>query len=239
MLSESESHVRELIEDRLAANAKEEILLYHYSVERKLKAAELFFQNVIDILPTFFQSATATSGSVEVPPGLLDLESTINNISAYIDAFFMSAKSTLDTFAHELRSLYGFSNHIGDLYFENALDLLRKHHFSTELNLYLISCNIRDSSWFQELNSYRRASAHESIIPIRPSIDIDVLDGQLTWKDPILKLPLNPAQKPPDFNGKNFKTIGKLIKDKLQKLIIDSYDKILIDIHSNRTRIVL
>jgi len=236
MLSETENQVRELIESKLTGTSKEEALLYHYSVERKLRAVELFFMNVKTATPVIFRSATSTSS--EVQPDPVYYEQTINNISANIDAFFMSSKSTLDTFAHELRNLYGFSGHSGDLYFENALDLLQRHNSNSELNSYLSSYNVRNQSWYQDLNSYRKASAHESIIPIRPSIDVDILAGELRCKAPILKLPLDPAQKPPRFNGKDFETTGNLIKESLQHLITGSYDKIILDINLNKTTIL-
>jgi len=147
----------------------------------------------------------------------------------------MSSKSTLDSFGHEIRSLYDLGGHKGDLYFENALDLLIAHHSGSNLNSYIISSNIRNNSWYQDLKAYRKASAHESIIQIKPSLDFDFLTGR--WKDIWLKLPLNPTQRPLNYDGKNFTDTGKKIKESLFKFIIESYDAVLNDVRNGKTKI--
>lgn len=146
MLSQNEIRVKELIGTRLTGNDQQELLLYHFSVVRKLRAAQIFYENVRTLIPKFvgiFTSATITlSASSTTPPpsgDLVDLDSLIDNASANIDAFFMSAKSTLDSFAHELRSLYGFGGHSGDIYFEDAVQLLSTNHSSSSLQTYFSS----------------------------------------------------------------------------------------------------
>lgn len=238
MLSENEKQLRELIEDKLIGSNKEETRLFHISVERKIEAMRLWFKNVEDLLPDIVTTiGTYTTGGHLETREPISLESTLNKISAYIDAFFMSAKSTLDTFAHEVRNLYGLNNHSGKLYFENAIDLLKRHHFDSELNSYLGVIDIENSIWFSDLNLYRRASAHESIIQVKPSLDLDFLSG--AWKNLILKLPIDPNQRPPVYNGKNFINTGKEINDKLNEFIIESYNKILNDIYNSKTKIIL
>lgn len=240
MLSDNAKKIGELIETKLLSPIKDEGLLYHYSVERKLKAVEIFYQNASDIFFTdFIQTAQTASTTGSSGNFVIDPESTFNRISAYIDAFFMSAKSTMDAFAHELRMLYDFRGHVGDIYFENALDLIRAHHTSSELNLYIDPLNIRGSQWYTDLNSYRKASAHESIIPIRPVVVYDILSGQMQFREASLKLPIDPTQKPHIYNGKNFTETGRLIKEQLHTFIVNCYEKIFIDINSNRTVIVL
>jgi len=240
MLSEDETSIITFIESNLLGNNREEARLYHYSVVRKLWAVRFWFQNVeMLIQPDLIlstQNITASGDAGLSSNYQTDSESTITKISSYIDAFFMSGKSTLDTFAHEVRNLYGFGGHSGDLYFENALDLLAQLHSNSELNNYLSSTNIRNLQWYQELKAYRHASTHESIIAIQPSVEMDFFTGK--WKPIILKLPLDPAQKPLQYNGKNFIETGKLIRDGLQKLLIQSYSKVIIDIRSNRTAII-
>lgn len=239
MLSNKENEVRLIIETRLSGSQLDEALLFHISVERKLESVKFWFQNIETILPDFDQITSLTytySAGEDVPTEkLTNLESTIIKVSAFIDAFFMSGKSTLDAFAHEIRSIYGFGGHSGNLYFENALDLLNSYHCDSELNLYLSSNNIINKKWFLELRSYRKASAHESIIPFRISFDLDTLTAQ--WKNIILKLPLDPTQRPFQYNGKNFIETGKLITDELNKLIVESYEKILNDINQGKTAI--
>lgn len=242
MLSESEKLIRELIETNLTGNLQVEIRLYHHSVVRKLEAVDLFYNNVEEITLNNLVFGTATSSSIGTPQNVyierVDLETIISKISANIDAFFMSAKSTLDTFVHELRAIYNFGGHTGDIYFNReAIVLLRTHHSSTELYLYLNSLNLQTLTWYNELNGYRHASAHESITPFSPSFDFDVLSGR--WKEPILKLPLNPHTIPPTFNSKNFKEVGKQIRDELFSLIINCYEKIKTDIELNRTVITI
>jgi hypothetical protein len=240
MLSLNENRVKELLETRLTGNHKEEALLYHSSVPRKLKAVQLFYNNITSFTPSFFTTATvSTSASPPNPPPsppLIDAASLIDDISAYIDAFFMSGKSTLDSFAHELRSLYQFTGLTGDLYFENALDQLSRNHSTSDLNAYFTSCNIRNLDWFKDLNNYRRACAHESIIPFRPSFDFDVTSGR--WLNPILKLPLNPGTYPPAYADKDFYQTGQSIKEGLNEFIINSYNHVLTDILDGRTRVL-
>ena len=242
MLSENEKQVKELIKAKLTGTNQEEARLFHISVERKLEAVRLWFQNVEALLP-YFAPATDTFSTgvhsetkepISLEPTLID---TINTMSAYIDAFFMSAKSTLDTFAHEVRNLYGLDNHSGDLYFENAIDLLKRHHSGSELDFYIEAIDIKNSIWFSDLKLYRKASTHESIIQIKPSVDLDFLSGE--WKNIILKLPIDPTQRPLAYNGKNFINTGKEIIDELTKFIIESYNKILNDINNGNTKIIL
>jgi len=132
MLSPNENRVKELLVTKLYGDHREEALLYHSSVPRKLKAVQLFYNNITSFIPSFFTTATvSTSASPPNPPPssqLIGAASLIDDISAYIDAFFMSGKSTLDSFAHELRSLCQFTGLTGDLYFENALDQLSRNH---------------------------------------------------------------------------------------------------------------
>jgi len=149
MLSQEEVQVKELIEGRTTGIDQEELLLYHFSVCRKLRATEIFYERVQNLIPTFvgiFTSTTVTlsGGSSSPPPrqDLVDLDSLIDNASSNIDAFFMSAKSTLDSFAHELRSLYGFGGHTGDLYIEEALRLLSLNHPTSFLQTYFVSLDI-------------------------------------------------------------------------------------------------
>jgi len=238
MLSENENRVKELIESGLTGNDKEEALLYHFSVGRKLKAVELFYNSTIASTPKFSTTATLSTSNSAPPPGqeLIDATSLIDDISAYIDAFFMIARSDLDSFAHELRSLYQFSGRAGNLYFENALDQLLSNHSSCSLNLYFTSSNVRNQDWFKELNGYRRACAHESIIPFRPSLDFDVASGR--WLEPILKLPDIPGSYPLVYSHKDFYQTGQSIKEGLSAFIISSYDNVLTDILNNRTKIV-
>jgi hypothetical protein len=145
----------------------------------------------------------------------------------------MSGKSTLDSFAHELRSLYQFTPVTGDLYFENALDQLSSRHSATHLNTYLTTLNIRSLDWYRDLTNYRRACTHESIIPFRPSFEFDVPSGR--WLNPILKLPQNPGTYPPTYADKDFYQTGQLISEGLKQFIIDSYDHILTDILAGQT----
>lgn len=238
MLSENQQLVQSLIETKLRGEDKEKAFLFHISVERKLRAVKFWLDNVQTILPDFVPSTGtySTGRSGTEPQELTTIESSVIKISAYIDAFFMSGKSTLDAFAHEIRSLYGLGGQSGDLYFENIFRLLTTHHSDTELNSYLASTNIRNLTWFKDLRSYRRASAHESIIPIRPSSDFDFMSEE--WKDPILKLPLDPTQQTLNYDGKNFIDTGKEISDKLEQFVIEAYDKILADIRNNKTQII-
>jgi len=237
MLSENQRQIQSLIETKLMGDDRE-ALLFHVSVERKLKSVKLWLENVQTILPDFVPSTgTYSTGRNETEPqGLTVIESTVVKISAYIDAFFMSGKSTLDAFAHEIRSLYGLGGHVGNLYFEDIFRLITIHHSDTELNLYIGTTDIRNLTWYKDLKSYRRASAHESIIPIKPSSDFDFMSEE--WKNPILKLPLDPTQQTLNYNGKNFIDAGKEISEKLQKFVIESYDKIMLDIRNNKTRII-
>jgi len=239
MLSQNETRVRELIETKLLGNDREETLLYHFSVGRKLRAVELFYSNIKNIfIPQFSGTATLSASSISQPPGqeLIDLSSLIDDASANIDAFFMSAKSALDSFAHELRSLYGFGGHTGDLYVENAVELVSTNHSDTALQTYFNSSNLRDSDWFTDLKRYRRACTHESIIPFKPSFDFDLISGQ--WKELFVKLPLNPGTFPPVFDNKNFIGTGETIKEGLRIFLISSYDKVFTDILDNKTKIV-
>jgi len=231
MLSKNQQQIQSFIETKLSDLSKDDALLFHVSVERKLIAVNIWFKLVEDTVPDFIQQGTYSTNSKP----LVDLESTIIRLSAFMDAFFMSGKSTLDAFTHEIRSLYGLGGHTGDLYFENILDLLPKHHSDSELNHYFNSLNIRTLQWYKDLNSYRRASAHESIIQIKPSLDFDFLTGR--WKTILLKLPINPFQRPLTYNKKNFIDTGKVIKDNLYKFIVESYDKILEDVKRNKTKI--
>lgn len=239
MLSQNEKQVKELIENNLLGNDREKARLFHVSVERKLEAVKIWFRNVETIIPDFISTITDTASTgipTEINPPT-NPESTIIRISAYIDAFFMSGKSTLDAFAHEIRTLYGLEGHSGNLYFEHALDLLSNHHSDTKLNLYLTSINIKNLSWYKSLGLYRKAVTHESIIPIKASMDLNFFTGE--WQNPILKLPLDPTQQPLGYNSENFIDTGKEIMNKLNNLIIESYDKILEDINSRKTKILL
>lgn len=231
MLSENQNEVQNLIESKLSGLDKDDALLFHISVERKLTSVDLWFQNVDAMIPSFISYGASDASSSE-----FDINTFLVNISANIDAFFMSGKSTLDSFGHEIRSIYGLGEHSGDLFFENVLDLLPAHHSNSNLESYITSLNIRNSAWYQDLNAYRRASAHESIIQIKPTLDFDFLTGQ--WKDVWLKLPIDPTQRPLDYDGKNFIDTGKEIKDNLFKLIIESYDTILDDIKNGKTKII-
>ena len=228
MLSENQSEVQNNIETKMSGLDKDDALLFHVSVERKLTSVDLWFQNVDAMIPSFISYGASDASSSE-----FDINTFLVNISANIDAFFMSGKSTLDSFGHEIRSLYGLGGHAGDLYFENVLDLLSIHHSNSGLESYITSLNIRQNAWYQDLNAYRRASTHESVIQIKPSLDFDFLTGQ--WKDVLLKLPIDPTQRPLGYNGKNFIDTGKTIKDNLFKLIIESYDTILEDIKNGIT----
>jgi hypothetical protein len=232
MLSENQKKVQDLIETKLIGLDRDDALLFHISVERKLLSVNLWFRLVEETLPDFMQYGTY---STDKRSGI-DIESTLIKLSAFIDAFFMSGKSTLDAFAHEIRAIYGLGGHTGDLYFENLISLLQKNHNDSELNSYLSSLNIINSEWYKDLKSYRRASAHESIISIRASLDLDFLSGE--WKKILLKLPLNPTERPLHYNGKNFIDTGKDIKDNLLKFLLESYNKILNDIKNNKTKII-
>lgn len=232
MLSEKQKEIQTLIESKLSGLDKDDALLFHVSVERKLASVDLWFQHVLDLTPSFIQYGTLSSSAESE----FDINSFLVKISAYIDAFFMSAKSTLDSFGHEIRSLYGLGGHTGDLYFEDILNLLPQHHGHSSLNTYLDSLNIRNADWYRDLKSYRKASAHESIIPVEPSLNLDFLTG--LWRTILLKLPLDPTQRPLVYDGKNFIDSGKMIKDNLYNLILDSYNKILEDIRNGFTRIV-
>lgn len=231
MLSENQKEVQDLIETKLTGLDRDDALLFHISVERKLLSVNLWFRLVEETLPDFMQYGTySTDGK-----SLVDLESTLIRLSAFIDAFFMSGKSTLDAFVHEVRVLYGLGGHTGDLYFEDIFNLLNRNHYNSELNSHFSSSNVRDLQWYKDLKSYRRASAHESIVSIRPSFDLDFLKGE--WKKILLKLPLNPTGRPLSYNGKNFIDTGRDIKDNLLKFLFKSYNKILSDIKNNRTKI--
>jgi hypothetical protein len=233
MLSVSQKEVQNLIETKLAGLDKDDALLFHISVERKLTSVDLWFQNVSEVTPSFIQQYGTWSTS-DKPE--FDINSFLVKMSAYIDAFFMSGKSTLDSYAHEIRSLYGLGGHTGPLYFDNVLDLLPIHNHDSSLNSFFSSSNIRNIDWFKDLNSYRRASAHESIIQIKPTLDFDYLTGQ--WKEILLKLPIDPTQRPLTYNGKNFFDTGNMIKVNLFKFIIEGYNAILNDILNIRTKIV-
>jgi len=241
MVSPNQRQIRVFIENSFTGADKEEALLYHISVERKLESVKLWFQSVETIMPDMFQFPATYTSTADEPVSetrtedISNLEFTIIRISSYIDAFFMSGKSTLDTFAHEIRHLYGFGNHSGDLYFNEIIPLLTNHHSDSELFSYFDSINFEDLTWYKDLNLYRRASTHESIIPIRPSLDLDFLTSE--WRNPILKLPLDTTQRPLQYNGKNFIDSGREIKDGLYSLVIESYNKIFADVNDNKTRI--
>jgi hypothetical protein len=232
MLSESHKEVQALIEDKLTGLDKDDALLFHISVERKLASTDLWLQNVVELLPDFIQSSSTSGSDNRTESGI---DRFLFKTSAYIDAFFMSAKSALDCFGHEIRSIYGLGGHSGDLYFENVLDLLPVHHNQCNITTYFVAQNIRCSGWYSELKAYRKASTHESIIRIEPSLNIDYLTGQ--WKTILLKLPLDPTQRPFLYNGKNFIDTGNMIKSSLYKFIIVSFDNMLADVKSSLTRI--
>ena len=239
MLSEGQKKIQNLIETKLSGNDKDEALLFHVSVERKLASVEIWFENVESMLPDFVVQPGTLSGDTGVEAQNLtddDVHSYLTRMSAYIDAFFMSGKSTLDTLAHEIRSLYDLGGHTGDLYFEAALDLIGAHHSNCSLNSYLTSLNIRSCQWYMDLSSYRRACAHESIIQIQPSVEVNYLTGES--KEVLLKLPTDPAQRPLAYDRKNFVSTGREIRDNLRKLITESYDKVLDDIKRGTTKIV-
>jgi len=238
MLSDGQNEVQVLIESKLSGNHKSEALLFHVSVQRKLASVDLWFRHMEIILPVFTgrsETYSSTEDSKVETEDRAALESILIKMSAYIDAFFMSGRSTLDAFGHEIRSLYGLGDHTGNLYFPQALGLISTHHGNSHLNTYLNSLNIEHSQWYTDLNSYRRACAHESIIQINPSRDFDFLKGE--WKEILLKLPMDPGQRPWNYDGKNFVDTGKTIKNELYGLIETSYDRILDDIKSGQTKI--
>jgi len=240
MLSTNENQIRILIETNFTGADREEALLFHVSVERKIESVKLWLQNVEASLPDVFSipgtyTSHADAPVIEERREIPNLEPAAIRISAYIDAFFMSGKSTLDTFTHEIRHLYGFGGHTGDLYFNDILGMLRNHHSNTELYSYINSINFDDLPWYRDLSQYRKASTHESIIPIKPTLDMDFLTTE--WGTPLLKLPLDTTQRPLQYNGKNFIDTGREIRDGLFSLVIEGYDKILDDVNNNKTRL--
>ena len=237
MLSTSQKEVQVLIENKLSGTDRDEAFLFHVSVERKLASVDLWFRHVEIILPDFTsQSETYSAGDSKIETeNRAVLDSVLIKMSAYIDAFFMSGRSTLDTFGHEIRSLYGLGGHSGNLYFPEALELIRTEHGNSCLNTCLNSLDIENSQWYRDLNSYRSACAHESIIQINPSRDFDFLKGE--WKEILLKLPMDPGQRPWSYNRKNFVDTGKTIRNELYELIETSYDRMLDDIKSGQTKI--
>jgi len=240
MLSASQNEVQVLIENKLPGSDKDEAFLLHVSVERKLASVDLWLRHVEKIILPAFAGQVGTysysrEGSKIETENRPDLDSALIKMSAYIDAFFMSGISILDAFGHEIRSLYGLGGHARNLYFRNVPGLLKDNHCNSSLSKYLTSVNVIDSEWYRDLNSYRTACAHESIIQIKPSLDLDVVTGK--WGDCLLKLPMDPRQRPLSYDGKNFIGTGKTIRDELYGLVKESYDKILNDIKSGQTKI--
>jgi len=237
MLSKTEDDLRKLVEAKLSGVSKQNFQLYHYSVIRKIESVKLWLNYSKEILPDFTNLLGTYSTTQPTPPAPVNIDSTISRLSAYVDAFFMSAKSTLDSFAHEIRELYEMAGHTGDLYFENVINLLNTHHAQTGLNQLFVNENVLNKSWFIELNAYRRASAHESIIPLNLDLKYDLTTQE--WKNLILKLPIDPRTRPLVYNAKNFMELGDEIEVSLSKLLMDSYDSIFRDINNNQTKIIL
>jgi hypothetical protein len=237
MISINADKIRDLIETAFSGPEREEALLFHVSVERKAKALILFYELVEKSLPNFVKINSQSTSSLDRKEAeeIIDIKPLLSEISAYIDAFFMSGRSTMDAFAHEIRSIYGLGGHTGNLYFSKVPSLLRRFHDNSRMSSYFQSNDVENQAWYKELNIYRHASTHESIIPFMPSISIDPLTSE--WKKPILKLPIDPTSRPLQYNSKNFVDIGKSIREGLSKLLVGIYDEILQDIVESKTKI--
>jgi len=138
MATTAEETIRQLFNSKVGAiQLLEDFALYHSSVTQKLWSVAYYNRQIsyldINNFRTFTPaSATLTSGATYMSPPADPIIEYCRHLNLFIDGFFMNSMSVLDTLAHEIFTLYSFTNVPSDKYITTAKRMLRDPHVSSK-----------------------------------------------------------------------------------------------------------
>jgi hypothetical protein len=180
--------------------------------------------------PNSTYSDTQLIGSTQIYYQLPDLNAYCYNLNKLLDGFFTSLRSSLDTLAHHMITIYSSCKQPEKLYIRNISAIISLNYEKSKVP------NILDKrlkeDWFNELCLYRDCTTHENLIPY--TMNIPYAMPSLEFQEPVIMLPDDPKLWPFTCEKQREPTqyCGYLLLE-VQSLVEDVYAAILEDAEQN------
>lgn len=234
----AQQKIRELFESTVHdSRLVNDFALFDSSVSQKLWSTEYYFKQLLsldirqfEVLPS--ASDTQSYGTTIIQTPTLDISNYCSYLNLFLDGFFMTTMSTLDTLAHEIFILYESQPVPARIYIDTARNMLLDIHPNSEVGQLLDEQ--LNKPWFSEFEPFRHCTTHESLIrhnDIVYRFDHVARHYKLFRK---IKLPDNPQVRPFTYNRNRVASeYCQSIFRKVQWLVINVYKHALRDIRTN------
>jgi hypothetical protein len=218
--------------------------LFNVSVTQKVWSTERYFKELESLDINNFQeppygietksddlagSDTKSVSTMTSRTRPVNIPEYCRHLNRLLDGFFMNSISALDTLAHLISTLYTLDRKPEKIYIWSVNDMLLPYHRHSKVRDLLEARLVEP--WFDEVLPFRNCTTHESLI----MYDITLKPNQLTsgYQQPKIVLPVDPqAKRFTYYPEREAISYCKFILGKIQSLVMEVYETILVDIHN-------
>lgn len=219
-----------------------EFNLFDKSVTQKLWSARYYYEKMseLDIRRFWEQYTTTNIQSADLRTSTtqsqgLNLERYCSHAHLLLDGFLVNSSSVLDTFAHEILTIYEFHQRPSKLYIGTIKKSLVRFHPNSKLGALLDKRLSRP--WFIQFQCFRNCTTHVSLIGLDGvKVKYDHITGQVMGSK--IRLPDDPYGRPFTYR-KNIEATRycKSILRNIETLVANAHESILADIRRSNNNI--
>lgn len=214
--------------------------IFNFSIHQKIEEYNFYFNKIDNfnkgdykILETVLSEYNAALGETSTNSysarTVIDKDRVMFDVNFWLDGYFFTAMSLLDTIAHQVDHLYKVYPKWSSIFIDKIRKNLESKNKQWKINRTLRKIEAKNS-WYRTFKEYRNTITHESVISRELPITYIASDQEEDLKT--IYLPAQPKIRPPKIIEQSRFEMSNLIKSydkRLEILINDIYISILED----------
>ena len=214
--------------------------IFNFSIHQKIEEYNFYFNKIDNfnkedykILETVLSEYSAALGETSTHSysarKVIDKDRVMFDVNFWLDGYFFTAMSLLDTIAHQVDHLYKVYPKWSSIFIDKIRKNLESKNKQWKINKILRKIEAKNS-WYRSFKEYRNTITHESVISRELPIKYIASDQEEDLKT--IYLPAQPKILPPKIIEQSRFEMSNLIKNydkRLEILVNDIYISILED----------
>lgn len=218
--------------------------IFDFSIRQKIKEYNFYFSKIANFNKDDYKvleqisSDSIISGDTSTQSyrtkKIIDKDRVVFDINFWLDGYFFTAMSILDTVAHQIDHLYKIYPEGKNIFIDKIRERLDYKNKKWKLNKILKKIEAKNS-WYKNFKNYRNTITHESVISRELPIIYSASDQEEDLRS--IYLPANPKLRPPKVIKQSKYEMTNLIKNynkRIEKFVNEIYSSVLEDIKNTK-----
>lgn len=214
--------------------------IFNFSIHQKIEEYNFYYNKIanfniedykiLEPVPSEYNAALGeTSTHSYTERKIIEKDRLMFDVNFWLDGYFFTAMSLLDTIAHQVDHLYKVYPKLSPIFIDKIRNNLESKNKQWKINGTLRKIEAKNS-WYRSFKDYRNTITHESVISRELPIKYIASDQEEDLKT--IYLPAQPKIRPPKIIEQSRFEMSNLIKKynkRLESLVNDIYISILED----------